>query len=225
MFYYFGAKHSAAARYAPPRYDTIIEPFAGAAGYACYWLAKNPTLSAILVEKDPRIVDAWERILASTPDAILAWTTPTLPGRSDDIIVTGTAGAGPLNQDDHVITSRIVKDFPNIRRRIAWLRGTIGDRITVTQGDYRDAPDIEASWFIDPPYQHQGHQYNLGAEGIDYPALAEWSQTRRGQVIVCEAAPADWLPFRPAYRLTSTANTDNTELVWESDPEPTLWDV
>ena len=225
MFHYFGAKYRMASRYATPRHATIVEPFAGAAGYTCYWLSKDSTKQAILVEKDPRIVDAWRRILASTPDEIMAWPIPTIPGRSDDIIITGTAGVGPLEADTHVITTRIIAKFCASRARIAWLRGTIGDRITITQGDYRDAPDMEAMWFIDPPYQHQGQRYPLGAEGIDYPALAEWSQSRRGQVIVCEAAPADWLPFRPAYRLNSTADTDNIEMVWESDPEPTLWDV
>ena len=163
MWHYFGGKYAAAPKYAPPRHGTIVEPFAGAAGYSCYWLSKNPTTKAVLVERDPRIVDAWRRILAATPNEILAWPTPTIPGRSSDIIITGTAGAGPLRAESHVITTRIIAKFHASRSRIAWLRGTIGDRIEVVEGDYRDAPDIEASWFIDPPYQHQGHQYNLGA--------------------------------------------------------------
>lgn len=65
----------------------------------------------------------------------------------------------------------------------------------VRHGSYDALEDIEATWFIDPPYQHGGHYYRHS--DIDYPALAEWVQSRRGQVIVCENNKADWLPFTP----------------------------
>ena len=62
-------------------------------------------------------------------------------------------------------------------------------------GDQRQAPDIEATWFIDPPYQgvKKGHKH--GADTIDFDELAERVMTRRGQVIVCEG-PSTWLPFQ-----------------------------
>jgi 16S rRNA G966 N2-methylase RsmD len=51
------------------------------------------------------------------------------------------------------------------------------------------------TWFIDPPYNNSaGSRYR--AKVKDYRALANWIQRLPGQVIVCENAGADWLPFR-----------------------------
>jgi len=61
---------------------------------------------------------------------------------------------------------------------------------------YDDWPDIEATWFIDPPYQHVASSYRV-CTPIDYARLRDWVMSRRGQVIVCEQAGADWLPFVP----------------------------
>jgi hypothetical protein len=66
---------------------------------------------------------------------------------------------------------------------------------TITQASYADIPDQAASWFIDPPYRVAGRAYRF--HDINYPALGDWCMSRRGQVMVCENAGADWLPFRP----------------------------
>lgn len=64
-------------------------------------------------------------------------------------------------------------------------------------GDYTDAPDVAATWFIDPPYQIAGREYRHDSRAIDYTALGAWCHARRGQVIACENVGADWLPFVP----------------------------
>jgi len=109
------------------------------------------------------------------------------------------------------------------RRRTA----SIPDQIrnwTIAQLDYRDLENVEATWFIDPPYQapHMRKMYRHG-KNLDYRELAEWCRSRRGQVIVCEAEGADWLPFRPVATSNGAAlNSDGTarrttEVVWCSD--------
>lgn len=66
-------------------------------------------------------------------------------------------------------------------------------------GDYQDLPNTEATWFVDPPYQHVPPAYRRGeidCNTVNFGHLADWCQSRTGQVIVCEQAGADWLPFR-----------------------------
>jgi hypothetical protein len=66
----------------------------------------------------------------------------------------------------------------------------------IIEGDYTAAPDVRATWFIDPPYQVAGSHYIHKMRPDEYAGLASWCRLREGQVIVCENAGADWLPFR-----------------------------
>ena len=43
----------------------------------------------------------------------------------------------------------------------------------IIEGDYRDAPDVAATWFVDPPYQDKGKHYPHGSAGIDFAALGD----------------------------------------------------
>jgi len=118
----------------------------------------------------------------------------------------------------------MMKDWPNVRDRIIRHLDLI-DGWEIVEGDYSDAPDIAATWFVDPPYQPLGTMasggYRYGAD-LDYEALSEWCRSRRGQVIVCEQAPASWLPFRPlAVQRNGAASSrgDNRlEVVWHRAP-------
>ena len=81
-------------------------------------------------------------------------------------------------------------------------------------GDYKNLPDIEATWFIDPPYQFGGEHYSVN--GIDYSELAEWCKTRKGQVIVCENTKATWLPFKAVTKIQGAGQTFTTEAIWSN---------
>lgn len=74
--------------------------------------------------------------------------------------------------------------------------------------EYKDIKDeCIATWFIDPPYQYGGIYYRYNNSKLDYSDLAEWCQTRIGQVIVCENDKADWLPFTPLAELHGQLHT------------------
>lgn len=79
---------------------------------------------------------------------------------------------------------------------------------------YWQLPNFEATWFIDPPYQHVPPAYRRGdidCNTIDFAHLAAWVKSRKGQVIVCEKEGADWLPFKPFRALKAgTANARGT---------------
>lgn len=87
---------------------------------------------------------------------------------------------------------------------------------TITHGSYADAPDVEATWHIDPPYKLMGTYYKMGAKQIDFPHLAGFCRSRRGQVMVCENVGATWLPFRQFRRMYG-ARKQSVEAIWTQD--------
>ena len=92
---------------------------------------------------------------------------------------------------------------------------------TIACGDYREAPDIAATWFIDPPYKGgPGDGYKFGSDSFDYEALADWTQSRKGQVIACEGANGDYLPFIPLRVHMGVASKRSEEKVWLRNGEP-----
>ena len=67
----------------------------------------------------------------------------------------------------------------------------------IIHGDYSLAPNIEATWFVDPPYYNKaGLSYKHNCMDIDYEKLGQWCRDRQGQVIVCEELGSSWLPFK-----------------------------
>lgn len=232
-FAYYGAKHGLCKRgaYPPPRYGTIIEPFAGAAGYSCRFA--TPEHRVILLDADPEVIALWRRVQAMTPGGLQAIEDSLLAERTVDPLVAGSGGStsivATMDGLSRVITPRMRKDWHQVRRRIA-ATADRARRWQVSLGDYSTAPDVEATWFIDPPYQPSkfgaGAFYRKGADGLDYEALAEWCRSRRGQVIVCEQSPARWLPFRPLIRQSNGVatpggvGTRRVELIWTNDAPP-----
>ncbi len=50
--------------------------------------------------------------------------------------------------------------------------------------DYSESLDIEATWFIDPPYKESpGKGYHYSSSQIGYGALAGWAEARKGEII------------------------------------------
>ncbi len=83
------------------------------------------------------------------------------------------------------------------------------------EGDYTMAPDVDATWFIDPPYDNAAGE-NYRHHKLDRYALAQWCRGRRGQVIVCENEGASWLPFAPlrTFKRGLRAAGGSREVVW-----------
>ena len=99
-----------------------------------------------------------------------------------------------------------------IRLRIAESLAMIS-HWTIIHGEYYCAPDVESTWFIDPPYQIAGKAYRCGSCNVDFEALALWCLSRRGQVIACENVGASWLPFVPFSQEKSLKGT-SAEAIW-----------
>lgn len=233
MFYYYGGKRRLAKRYPAPRYDVIIEPFAGSAAYALRHL--DPSTGArqvervILVEKDPRVCELWHRLLAMDPAGLANYPIPKAGERTDDFLLMTSACSNRIARTESmIVTTRMPIVIERMFRQIASVLPHAKGRVEVIQGDYTKAPDDEATWFIDPPYwvngrgaqvaQSQGKGYAAGCDSssIDYEALGTWCRARRGQVIVCEQSGASWLPFEHLRWARDSIGNKAAEVVWMS---------
>lgn len=210
FWHYYGGKWRAAPRYPKPIHGTIIEPFAGAAGYSM----RYPDRNVILVEKYPVIAELWRWLIAAKPADVLA--VPCVE-HIDDLPSWVPAGARalvglclnyastrPARTMSNAIRGKIAAAsnggcyaWSNHRERIASQVDAI-KHWRIIEGDWYRAPTIEATWFVDPPYNNKaGSHYVHGPDRIDFDLLARGCRAMPGQVIVCENDGADWLPFEP----------------------------
>lgn len=213
FFTFYGGKWRAAPRYPQPEFDTIIEPFAGAAGYSVRHYSKN----VILVEKDTVIASLWRYLIKATKTDILNLPLLSMEQNVDDLDISleaktligfwlNKATASPCKTPGAWMRQGLrPKSFwgAEIRNRIAEQVEYI-NHWEVIQGDFKESPDMMATWFIDPPYANAGKLYKCSSKNLDYNDLSTWCSLRRGQVLVCENDGADWLPFKPFLTIKST---------------------
>lgn len=239
FFTYFGGKYRSATRYPPPLHGTIVEPFAGSAGYALRYHTRN----VVLIEKSEPIAGIWSYLIRATPAEILA--LPLLePGQSVDTLnvpqearwlIGMGIGAGLASP-----RKTRLRDWPGAENApMSWWgterRARCAENVRhirhwrVINGSYHDAPDLHATWFVDPPYEGMGKHYPCGADDIDFGHLAEWCRSRRGQVMVCEQQGAAWLPFVPFGAFKSNpknraGSVRSAEALWLNEfPGAGLW--
>lgn len=226
MFDYYGSKNMLAKRYPAPKHGLIVEPFAGSAAYSMFWLPKNPNLKAVLVEKSQRVYDAWMWLKSATEkdlDALLDQLK--LGERTTNFFIMSSQTSNAFFGCRYMtINKRMVDRFPGSVKRMKSLL-PIMPRVEIVHGNYAQIPNVEATWFIDPPYQPvngsiRGMGYdkksNCTSLDIDYPVLGQWCMERKGQVIVCEQEGADWLPFRILCQTKNSQDKRYREMVWEN---------
>lgn len=220
-----------ARRYAPVRHDLVIEPFAGSAGFS----VRHAVRRAILCDLNPQVAEVWRYLIA----------TPAVEIRALPLLEAGQDVSDlPLCQEARwLIGWNLSKGAESPRRTLsAWARvpkyapefwgERVRERIagqvdlirgwSAVCGDFAQLEPCEATWFVDPPYSGApGRRYRY--DKIDYPALADWCKALPGQVIVCEADGADWLPFESIGETKATngrqkgaGNRTSREVAWQS---------
>jgi hypothetical protein len=220
MFSYYGSKSKIINYYPPPKFDKIIEPFAGSARYSLKYFEKD----VLLVDKYDLLINTWHYLqqasigdILSLPDVkqgddlskmnispeehyliYLCATAGGAGGTGNKICAEGT-GFNSWTKDK----KRIAKDLFKIKH---W---------HIEQGDYRDIKNTAATWFIDPPYEFGGHKYKFSNKFIDYGALTDWILIREGQIIVCENTKATWMNFKPIKKMSGVKFT-TTEAIWSN---------
>lgn len=227
FFCFYGGKWRVAPHYPAPRHDTIVEPFAGAAGYATRYADRK----VVLVERDPVIAGLWQFLITAKSSEIRQIPLLSAGETVDDLKACEEAR--------HLVGFWVNKGSAQPKRsQSAWMRagirpksfwGTeIRERVAVQveqirhwrviAGDYASAPTTTATWFVDPPYcGGVGRRYRFA--DVDFTTLGHWVRDRQGQVIVCEQVGADWLPFRPFRNIKANESAAgykvSAEAIWE----------
>lgn len=224
MFSYYGRKVKMAkvGIYPPPDGDFVIEPFAGSAGYSTIFLPKR----CLLIDADENIVELWRRMIRMTDRDARLLRPPSEGAATTDLLWIVQSASKRWWQYKSITMTKFMSVNAEIfirrlRNVLPIIRGW-----EVRVGDYREAPDCRATWFIDPPYEGDaGTGYAHGSTSIVYPELARWCKKRKGLTIVCESASAKWLPFKPCTENIGIAGKRNSEAVWvrrhEQDADPT----
>lgn len=234
---YFGGKFRLAKRLPAPKHDVVVEPFAGGAGYSLYYGVRK----AILIEKNEKVAAVWDYLIRASPEEILALPLLSIGQPIDELDICQEAkwllgfnvalAASPQLR----LPNRKTFVFDPLggdsvlwgaarRHKISQTSMYIKDW-KIIHGTYRDAPDIKATWLIDPPYAGKaGAHYKYGPKTLDYTDLADFCRTRNGLTIVCEGAEhGNWLPFEQyalAHGTSCMLNAGKTkEFVWVNETE------
>jgi hypothetical protein len=228
FFSFYGSKWRLALKYPAPTYKTIVEPFAGSAGYSL----RYPDRQVILVDRDPIIAAVWRWLIAASPEDILSLPRLRAGESLDDYDLpqeakwlmgfwVNRASAMPKKTvTKYAMQCDMISTYVN---RCASQVNSIRHWRIIDGGYQESPPHLIASWFVDPPYQKMGRYYRYGSAGLNYNDLCDWCYTRSGQVIVCENAGANWLPFKSfSDQQGITCNGDvrySKEMIWISSDE------
>ncbi|WP_341736842.1 hypothetical protein [Microcoleus sp. CAWBG640] len=214
MFYYYGRKKQIAKHYPGPNFDAIIEPFAGSAAYSLYgnyWQKE-----VILIERDEEVSKIWQWLIdEATPSKISNLPDLAVGEKSSELLhIIHAATKMAFHYKTIKVTPVLARNWAVSKRYMAENLFKV-KHWKIISGDYTLAPDIEATWFIDPPYkENAGKGYRYGSKLIDYNKLAVWAKNRKGEVIFCEGDCGDYLPFKPLLDLKGVAGKTSKEFIY-----------
>jgi site-specific DNA-adenine methylase len=219
MFYYYGRKKRIVESYPKPIFDKVVEPFAGSAAYSMRYWDKDIHIN----EKDLKIYELWRWLIHDCSENDLLNLPILVKGESlNDVkyshlkpaeqyligfyLNSGSSqpkrSPAKFNKWNEKTIKELTQFLPNIKH---W---------KITNLDYKDLDNVEATWHIDPPYQGNGGQYyKLSNKLLDYNKLGEWCRSRDGQIMVCENSEADWLDFKPLIDIQGQKHK-TTEVIW-----------
>jgi site-specific DNA-adenine methylase len=198
MVSYYGSKSKIVKLYLPPTKDVIIEPFAGTARYSLMYWEKDVRL----YDLNPNVIKMWNYLQSASEQDILSLPKLKIGDdlRNFDLsegercflgFCVNEGSANPRN----VLTKwagdsldfKIKKTIEKLNQIKHW---------DIKLRSYESIENIDATWFIDPPYFKGGEHYPFSNKNLDFNQLGQWCKERKGEVIVCENDNADWLPFQ-----------------------------
>jgi hypothetical protein len=227
MFSYYGSKSKVVHKYPQPIYDKIFEPFAGSARYSLKYFQRDITICDI----DPFLIMVWHWLQKCSPKDIIGLPNFKEGDSIDDYelsteerifcgFLVAKGVSRPQKMASKWTTTLQPTWIPYQKKKIASNLYKI-KHWNILNAHYTICEDVEATWFIDPPYQFGGEHYRYSNSKINYEDLSEWSENRKGQVIVCENTKANWMPFEPLIKLQGVKYR-TTEAMWTNIPNQQL---
>lgn len=232
LFKWFGSKWLSSKTLPNPRYKSIIEPFAGSAGYSLRYADHQVTLC----ESDPHIYRLWQWLICEATEASIR-EIPIGVVEGTDIRTIGLNEGQELllkswQRTNNVGSCWTISKWGNLpgqftsntRSRVASEFAAIRHWKIFNDGmNLLRSYNGEATWMIDPPYMHN---YQYKSNPLNYEELGALVRSKRGQIIVCEAIcqktgkVPTWLTFKYfGSRITSRRKAGNShhskELIYE----------
>lgn len=224
LFKWFGSKWLSSKTLPVPLHETIIEPFAGSAGYSLRYASRK----VIIAEKDPYIYALWKWLIQTgvRNGEQFIRDIPVNISVGTDIRNLGLGYGQQLllkswQRTNNVGSCWTISPWGNSPGQwTANTRARVAEEVQAIKHwqVYQDASELfdlkqEATWFIDPPYEYN---YKYKSLVLDYTTLGERITRLNGQKIVCEAVcpktgkVPEWLDFKPfGERITSRRKPGN----------------
>ena len=138
-----------------------------------------------MIEKDRRVAQIWKWLIdTATPETITALPSLKVGDRTSEFLHIIRAATKIAFKYKTIKVTKVLERNWEISKRVMAANVHKVKHWRIICGDYREAPDIEATWFIDPPYKsYPGLGYDHGSNALDYKDLASWALARRGEVI------------------------------------------
>ena len=212
LFKWFGSKWQSAKRYPEPMHETIVELFAGSAGYSLNYCDRN----VVLWENDPNLKALWKWLINSATDRDILEIPLNVPIGTDIRTIGLNKGQELLlkhwQRTNNVGDCWTISPWGNLPGQ--WTENT---RSRVSSEVYAvrhwkflnpaSRTDWPSTWFIDPPYLYN-YRYRKSSSGFNFDSLASFVQTihSRSLIIVCEAVCKktgripDYLPFSRSHK-------------------------
>ena len=221
MWSYYGTKKRIAKHYPAPKHNIIVEPFCGAGQYSLY--GDNWKKDIILNDKYDIVYQLWNFLINKvTEKDILSLPDMKQGDRLDDFNLSkeekwliGFCINSASSQPKKTVAkyNSWNKTKPEIAKNLYKIK-----HWSVSNLSYNELTNIEATWYIDPPYQYGGEWYHSSVSNkhIDFNVLSVYCKERKGQVIVCENSKADWMNFKPLVEMKGQIHK-TMEVIWTND--------
>jgi hypothetical protein len=226
LFKWFGSKWSSGRLYPEPQLPTIIEPFAGSAGYSLNHADKQ----VHLWDTHPRIAELWGWLIQEATQALVLDIPLNVPEGTDVRSLGLSAGQALLlrmwQRTNNCSECWTISKWGHLPGQwTANTRARVAEEVTAIKHWRFGLPwGAIATYHVDPPYLFN---YRYGAKPFSYDELAQHllALPAACQIMVCEAAHPKtgeipgYLPFEHfARRVTSRRaegnHTHSSELMW-----------